>query len=85
MGVQYGHQGPSDIIQTESVQNRFLNMVSRSMGIIHEPHDYEPVLTALNLSTLSDRRNMSDIKLLNGLVSGVIDSPFMLSRIGFRI
>jgi len=56
-----------------------------NMGIIHEPHDYKFVLTALNLSTLSDRIDMSDIKLLNGLVSGVIVSPFLLSRIGFRI
>jgi len=28
---------------------------------------------------------MGDIKLLNGLVSGVIDSSDLLSRIGFRI
>lgn len=28
---------------------------------------------------------MSDIKLLNGLDSGVADSPYSLSRIGFRI
>lgn len=34
---------------------------------------------------LRDRRNISDIKLLNSLVSGVIDSPFLLSRIGFRM
>jgi len=74
-----------DIVRIERVQHRFLNMVSRSMGINHEPHDYKPVLIALNLSTLSERRNMSDIKLLNGLVSGVIDSPDLLSRIGFRI
>jgi len=60
-------------------------MVSRSTGIIHELHDYKPVLTALNLSTLSERRIMSDIKHLNGLVSGVIDSPCSLSRIGFHI
>jgi len=60
-------------------------MVSQFMGINHEPHDYKPVLIALNLSTLSERRNMGDIKLLNGLVSSVIDSPDLLSRIGFRI
>lgn len=74
-----------DIVRIERVQHRFLNMVSRSMGINHELHDYKPVLIALNLSTLSERRIMSDIKLLNGLVSGVIDSPDLLSRIGFRI
>ncbi|XP_050065837.1 uncharacterized protein LOC126554873 [Aphis gossypii] len=74
-----------DIIQIERVQHRFLNMVSRFMGIIHEPHDYKPVLLALNLSTLSQRRNMSDIKLLKGLVSGAIDSPDLLSSISFRI
>jgi len=28
---------------------------------------------------------MNDTTLLNGLVSGVIDSPSLLSRIGFRI
>lgn len=60
-------------------------MVPRSMGVIHAPHDYKPVLTALNLSTLSERRNMSVIKFLNGLVSDVIDSPDLLSRIGYRI
>ncbi|KAL5234462.1 hypothetical protein ACI65C_001872 [Semiaphis heraclei] len=51
-----------DIVRIERVQHRFLNMVSRSMGINHEPHDYKPVL-----------------------MSGVIDSPDLLSRIGFRI
>ena len=88
--VEYGSvvwspRTKGDIIRIERVQHRFLNMVSRSLGINHEPHDYKPVLIALNLSTLSERRNMSDIKLLNGLVSGVIDSPDLLSRIGFRI
>jgi hypothetical protein len=56
-----------------------------SQPIIHEPHDHQPVLTALGLSTLRERRNLSDVKLLNGLVSGVIDSPHLLARIGFRI
>ncbi|XP_008181801.1 uncharacterized protein LOC103309050 [Acyrthosiphon pisum] len=88
--VEYGSvvwspRTKGDIIRIERVQHRFLNMVSRSLGINHEPHDYKPVLIALNLSTLSERRNMSDIKLLNGLVFGVIDSPDLLSRIGFRI
>jgi len=55
------------------------------MVIIHEPYDYKPVLTALNLCTLSERRNMSDIKLLDDLVSGVIYSLCLLTRIGFRI
>ena len=55
------------------------------MGIIHEHYDYKPVLSAFNLSTLSERRNMSDIKLLKGLISGAIDSPNLLSRIGFRL
>lgn len=73
------------INQIERVQHHFLNMVSRSVGIIHEPHDYKPVLTALNLCTLSERRNMSDIKLLNDLISRVIYSPCLLARIGFRI
>lgn len=39
----------------------------------------------LNLSTLSERRNTSDITFLNGFVSGIIDSPCLLSRIGFHM
>lgn len=62
-------------------------MVSRSIGIIHKLHDYKSILTALNLCTMSERRNMNDIKHLNDLVFGVIYSPCFLARIGlgFRI
>lgn len=55
------------------------------MGINHEPYDYIPVLMTLNLSTLNKRRNENDIKFLNGLNSGIIDSPCLLSRIGLYI
>lgn len=67
------------IIQIERVHHRFLNMFSRSMGIIHESRDNKPVSTAFNLSIPDEKRNMSDdIKLLNGLVSGVIGSPLVI-------
>jgi len=63
-----------------------MKMISLSMGINLEPHDYTPVLMTLNLSTLNKRRDEDDIKFLNGLVSGVIDSPsLLLSRIGLYI
>ncbi|KAF0750389.1 Uncharacterized protein FWK35_00021713, partial [Aphis craccivora] len=39
----------------------------------------------LNLSTLSERRITSDIIFLNGFVSGIIDSPSLLSKIGFHM
>lgn len=43
------------------------------------------ILMTLNVSTLNKRRDENDIKFLNGLVSRVIDSPCLLSRIGLYI
>ncbi|KAE9540032.1 hypothetical protein AGLY_005284 [Aphis glycines] len=73
------------VTQIECVQHRFMKMISLSMGINHKPHDYTPVLMTFNLSTLNKRRDEDDITFLNGLVSGIIDSPCLLSTIGLYI
>jgi len=57
------------------VQIRFLSMVSHPMGTYHEPHGYQPVLWAISLSTIHERRNMTDSKFSNGLIPGSIDAP----------
>jgi len=58
-------------------------MVSRSIVINHELHDYQPIFMELNPSTV---RDMNYIQFLNGLVSDIIDSPSsLLSRVSFHI
>jgi len=56
-------------------------MVSHSMGIYHEPHDYQPILRALNLFTPNERRDITNLKFLNGSISGSVDAPRLLSCI----
>jgi len=41
-------------------------MIARyNMNIKHEPHEYQPVLSALRISTLESRRDYAGIKFFN--------------------
>lgn len=69
----------------ERIQHRFLRVcASRSnVGIID--HDYGPMERNLNLPPLSERRDLSGLIFLFKIISGGVDSPTLLSRIGLNV
>ena len=67
------------------VQRKFLSFAGFILHIQHQPHDYAPISEFLNIDTLSNRRITLGFKFLNGLLSGNIDSPYLLSLINFRV
>jgi hypothetical protein len=71
--------------QLEGVQRKFLNYASYSLKIPCHPHDYSPVLSKLNLSTLTDRRYSQNTAFLTKLISSDIDAPTLLSLVNFRV
>ena len=75
----------SNINQIERVQRKFLNFAARMLKINHLPHDNEPVLIKLNLSSLVDRRINANQTFLRKLIGGSIDSPELLSQINFKV
>ena len=74
-----------DCHQLERVKRKFLAFAAFKLGIPHPPHDYDPVLHAMNLQTLSDRRLYNDLTFLRKLLDGKIDSPSLLQHINFRV
>lgn len=74
-----------DQLRLERVQNRFLSYASFLLKIDHPQHDYSPVLSKLNIPTLSSRRINADIRFIQGLLDGSIDAPDLLSSINFRV
>lgn len=69
----------------ERVQRKFLRIAAYRLNIPHPPHDYTPVIRVLNISSLANRRHESNLSFLSNLLSGKIDSPFLLSQINFRV
>ncbi|KAF0750660.1 Reverse transcriptase domain-containing protein, partial [Aphis craccivora] len=45
----------------ERVHRKFLRIAAYRLNIPHPPHDYSPVLRVLNLSSLADRRHVSNL------------------------
>lgn len=72
-------------LMIERVQRKFLSFAAYSLKIHCPPHDYKPVLTALSLSNLADRRLSANINFLKKLLSHAIDSPTLLSQICFKV
>jgi hypothetical protein len=67
------------------VQRKFHRFAGFILHIQHLPHDYSPITNALNIETLVKRRHSNGLKFLNGLLSGKIDSPFLLNLINFKV
>jgi len=65
--------------QIERVQLKFLNYAAFILSIDHQPHDYNPILNKLGLSSLVDRRKVTNLNFLHLLIDACIDSPFLLS------
>ncbi|CAI6354179.1 unnamed protein product [Macrosiphum euphorbiae] len=62
------------------LQRKFLSFAGFILNIHHQP-----VSEFLNIDTYSNRRITLGFKFLNGLISGNIDSPYLLSLINFRV
>ncbi|KAL4090397.1 hypothetical protein QTP88_025246 [Uroleucon formosanum] len=71
--------------QIERVQRKFLNYATFILSIDHPPHDYNPILNKLGLSSLVDRRKVANLNFLRLLIDECIDSPVLLSMINFKV
>lgn len=71
--------------QIERVQRKVLYFATRVLHIAHRPHDYEPVLNKLGLTTLADRRISASQDFLRKLMDGSIDCPDLLSELNFKV
>lgn len=71
--------------QLERVQRKFLKFAAFALGIECPPHDYEPVLQRLRLSTLRDRRKQGNLTFLSKLINGEVDAPILLSKVNIRV
>jgi hypothetical protein len=71
--------------QLERVQRKFLKFAAFALRIECQPHEYQPVLQCLHLSTLSDRRKQANLSFLTKLINGDVDSPVLLNKLNFRV
>lgn len=71
--------------QLERVQRKFLKFATFALHIECAPHEYEPVLQRLCLSTLCDRRKQGNLAFLSKLLNGEVDAPVLLSKVNFRV
>lgn len=71
----------------ESVQNRFLRLFAYKQGqpMHWTDHDYDPIRTRFNISTLESRRKYNDALLLYKTWNGFIDCPDLLSKFRLRV
>ena len=73
-----------DISNFEKIQNKFLRFVGYKLKIPSDEIVYLDILKLLNLPTLENRRITLDLVLLFKIVNGMIDSPLLSQKIGFR-
>lgn len=71
--------------QIERVQRRFLRYASHFLKIPCAPHDYTPIAVHLGLAPLAERRHVTDLKFLAGLLNNNIDYPVLLSQIFIKV
>lgn len=65
----------------ERVQHKFLRFINFKLNIPIQNINYILLMKQLNLITLSDRRIISDLVLLNKIINDCIDSPEILAKI----
>jgi len=63
----------------------FLSLAAYVLKIGHAPHNYFPVLSELNLTSLANRRATANLSFLQKLLDGSIDAPTLLSGINFKV
>jgi len=71
--------------QLERVQRNFLKFSAFALRIECQPHEYQPVLQCLHLSTLCVRRKQANLSFLTKLINGDVDSPVLLSKLNFIV
>ena len=69
----------------ERVQKKFLRLIEFKLNRTHHQGDYTWICSYLNINSLEDRRCMSDICFLHGLINGNIDNSLLLSKLTFLI
>ncbi|XP_008183590.1 uncharacterized protein LOC103309583 [Acyrthosiphon pisum] len=69
----------------ERVQRRFLSSAAYMLKIVHPPHDYTPVLRALSLTSLANRRVKTNLAFLQKLIDGSIKTPSLLDQVNFKV
>ncbi|XP_022180966.1 uncharacterized protein LOC111041114 [Myzus persicae] len=74
-----------DSCHLERVQRRFLSSAAYMLKIIHPPHDYTPVLHALNLTSLANKRVKDNLGFLQKLIDGSINAPSLLDQVNFKV
>ncbi|XP_025406953.1 uncharacterized protein LOC112680931 [Sipha flava] len=74
-----------DSCHLERVQRRFLSSAAYMLKIVHPPHNYTPVLDALNLISLADKRVKANLGFLQKLIDGSINSPSLLEQVNFKV
>lgn len=68
----------------ESVQAKFLRVLSFRQGLYRKLSSYRVRLSHFNMMSLEERRKRSDLIFLHKLVNSLIDSPPLLSSINFN-
>lgn len=66
-------------------QRTFQKFAAFALRIECAPHEYQPVLQCLHLSTLCDRRKQANLTFLSKLINGEVDPPALLYKLNFRI
>uniref|UniRef100_A0A2S2Q917 RNA-directed DNA polymerase from mobile element jockey n=1 Tax=Sipha flava TaxID=143950 RepID=A0A2S2Q917_9HEMI len=74
-----------DSCHLERVQRRFLSSAAYMLKIVHPPHDYTPVLRALSLTSLADRRVKANLVFLKKLIDGSLNAPSLLVQVNFKV
>ena len=69
----------------ERIQNRFLRFLAFKTHTTIENHNYHPIRTQYRILSLANRRTVADLCILYKLVNSIMDSPYPLSKINFRV
>ncbi|KAF0748187.1 RNA-directed DNA polymerase from mobile element jockey [Aphis craccivora] len=67
------------------VQKRFLSSAAYMLKIVHPPHDYTPVLRAVSLTSLADRRVKANLTFLKKLIDDSLNAPSLLVQVNFKV
>jgi len=72
-------------LSARRVQRKFFRFASYLLGIACPPHDYSLAATNLGLIFLAERRRYFGNTFLKYLLTGIIDSPSLLSLVTFKV
>lgn len=73
------------INRVERIQKKFLKSALSSIHFVQPIPSYESRCKLIHLPTLSSRRQFQSMVFLYKVICGLIDSPYILNRIGFNV